>query len=48
MAVDTIKVKISGEWKPITINYTKVGGTWKDVITIWIKISGKWVRRQNQ
>jgi uncharacterized delta-60 repeat protein len=38
----SLKTKISGTWRELSIPYTKVSGVWKPVKSAYLKISGVW------
>jgi uncharacterized delta-60 repeat protein len=36
------KVKIAGEWRDVSMPYTKVAGTWKTAKAVYNKVDGSW------
>ena len=42
VATDTLKLKLSGEWKSSKAVFVKVNGEWKKAKKVFVKISGTW------
>lgn len=42
VATDTLKLKLSGEWKSSKAVFVKVNGEWKKAKKVFVKVSGTW------
>ena len=42
VATDTLKLKLSGEWKSSKAVFVKVNGEWKKAKKVFVKVGGNW------